>query len=125
MKNYVAIFSRHIYEYYIFRDKELASVAPWLIPSVLFWFNYMTITSIWNLISNNFDDIDKNMDYFVLVLIISIFYYFFGYKKVQLKYKRDSKLFIWFVLYVIVTLITVVLSTTLVREKMPITGASS
>mgnify|MGYP000695117704 CR=1 FL=1 len=118
MRNYISIFSRHIYNYYSFRDKELASVAPWLIPSVLVWFNYMTISSALSLISNDFDDIDKNTDYLALVIIVVFFYYFFGYKRVHLKHNLDYKLVPWFALYAIVTLITVVLSATLVREKI-------
>jgi|GEM_PF-6059402 len=78
----------------------------------------MTISSVWSLMSNNFDGIDKNTDYLVLVLLVVFFYYLFGYKKVHLRYNRDHKLFPWFVFYALVTLIAVVFSATLVREKM-------
>lgn len=118
MRNYIAIFSRNIYEYYLHRDKDLASVAPWSIPAVLVWFNYMAISSTWILLHGSINDVSKDFDYAVLFLIVLPFYYYFGYKKVHLKYQRDRRLFPWFAFYAILSIVAAVLSSTLVREKI-------
>ena len=118
MMYYIATFSRNIYEFYSFRDKNLADVGPWLIPGILCWFNYHTIESLVFVAMDVHQKIPTSRTYSVFAIILLVYYYGFGHKKIHMRYPRETKLFPWYLAYTLVTIAAAFYSGSLVRNRV-------